>query len=70
LSGLREKVEEGFTAEFAEGTERGPLPHVLHKDVIPNQLHMLVVQGYDSKGVLDVEFRSNGAWALHLVKVF
>jgi hypothetical protein len=26
LSGLGEKVEEGFTAEFAEGTERSPLP--------------------------------------------
>src|SRR3984885_2461403 len=47
-----------------------PPPPVLHKDVIPNHLHMLVVQGCDSKGVLDVDFRSNQAWALYLDKKF
>jgi len=74
LSGLREKVEGGFTTEFAEGTEgtegRGvgtPSP-VLRKDVIPRELGVRIVQECDSKWVAGAGWRSNWGWALILGK--
>jgi len=49
---LREKSEEGFTTEFAEGTEEregGTPSPFLRKDVILGELGVHMVQGCDSK---------------------
>jgi hypothetical protein len=67
LSGLREKVEEGFTTEFAEGTEEeeewAPSP-VFCKNVILRELRVRIVQECDFRAVMDAGLDSKGMCSL------